>query len=265
MRIYLMTDLEGVSGVMNFHDWCTPDSRYYEVAKKLLTHEVNAAVRGFIEGGATEIVVADGHGAGAIDVRLLDSRVELERGWPHGYPFGVNNTYDCMAWVGQHARAGAEYAHLAHTGGFDILDFKVNQKSMGEFGLLAACAGCVGVRSIFGSGDLAFTKEALDLVPGVVTVSVKRGLTPGAGDELSGEDYSRRNEAATHIPPARARALIEDAAQRAARRAKSEDFGLVKIAPPFERLVSWRKTDDSPARSTTASHPDNLVELLNML
>lgn len=265
MRIYLMTDLEGVSGVMNFHDWCTPESRYYEVAKELLTLDVNAAVRGFIEGGATEIVVADGHGAGAIDIRLLDSRVELERGWPHGYPFGVSDSYDCIAWVGQHARAGAEYAHLAHTGGFDILDFKVNGKSLGEFGLLAACAGCVGVRAIFGSGDLAFTKEAQDLVPGIETICVKRGLTAGTGDELSGADYSRRNESAIHIPPARARDLIEDAAQRAARRAKDADFGLVKITPPFERVVSWRKTDDAPARSTTASHPDDFVELLNML
>ena len=55
MRIYLVTDLEGVCGVMNFRDWCTPESRYYEEAKRLLTAEVNAAVEGFLAGGAAEV------------------------------------------------------------------------------------------------------------------------------------------------------------------------------------------------------------------
>ena len=160
MRIYIMTDLEGVSGVMNYRDWCAADGRYYEVAKELLTNEVNAAVSGFFEGGAMEIVVADGHGAGAIDIRLLDPHVELSRGWPDGYPYGLNESYDFIAWVGQHAKSGSEYAHLPHTGGFDIADFRVNGRSLGEFGLLALCAGSLGVRSIFGSGDMAFAKES---------------------------------------------------------------------------------------------------------
>jgi D-aminopeptidase len=37
MRIYLMTDLEGVAGVLNFVEWCMPESRYYEQAKERLT------------------------------------------------------------------------------------------------------------------------------------------------------------------------------------------------------------------------------------
>lgn len=265
MRIYIMTDLEGVSGVMNFHDWCLRDSRFYDISKELLTGEVNAAIDGFFEGGATEIVVADGHGPGAIDIRSLDPRVELSRGWPGGYPYGVDGPYDCIAWVGQHAKSGTEFAHLAHTGGFDILDFSVNGKSLGEFGLLATCASTFGVRAIFGSGDLAFTKEAQDLVPGIETVCVKRGTRAGTGDELSGADYSRRNEAAIHIPPARARALIREGAAKAAQRALREDFGVIPITPPFERIVSWRVTDTKPARVAKASHPTSFVELLRML
>ena len=75
MRVYVMTDLEGVAGVQNFNDWCLPESRYYDLAKELLTREVNAAVEGFIVGGATHTRVADGHGAGAINLLLLDPRV----------------------------------------------------------------------------------------------------------------------------------------------------------------------------------------------
>ena len=51
MNIYIMTDLEGVAGVLDYDNWCTPESRYYETAKELLTLEVNAAIEGFFEGG----------------------------------------------------------------------------------------------------------------------------------------------------------------------------------------------------------------------
>lgn len=37
MKIYIMTDLEGVAGVLDFENWCEPSSRYYEAAKELLT------------------------------------------------------------------------------------------------------------------------------------------------------------------------------------------------------------------------------------
>lgn len=66
MKIYVMTDMEGVCGVVNHDDWVTPQGRYYAEGKRLLTMEVNAAIDGFAAAGATEIVVADGHGYGGI-------------------------------------------------------------------------------------------------------------------------------------------------------------------------------------------------------
>lgn len=39
MRIYIMTDLEGVCGIVGFLDWCYRDSRYYNKAKEFLTLE----------------------------------------------------------------------------------------------------------------------------------------------------------------------------------------------------------------------------------
>ena len=115
MKIYLMTDLEGVAGVLDFENWCEPSSRYYETAKEFLTLEANAAASGFFDAGAAEVVVVDGHGWGGIDPRLIDSRVELMRGWPEGWPQGLDDSYDAIAWVGQHAKAGTAYAHIAHT------------------------------------------------------------------------------------------------------------------------------------------------------
>ena len=181
MRIYLMTDLEGVAGVVNHDDWCMATSRYYEMAKELLTREVNAAVEGFFAGGATEIVVADGHGAGGINPLLLDPRVEYMRGWPEGWPLLLDKSYDAVAWVGQHAKAGTPYAHIAHTQWFNYLDLSINGVSIGEFGQFAMCASELGIPAVFLSGDRAATLEARALFPDIETAEVKRGTTPGTG------------------------------------------------------------------------------------
>ena len=56
MKIYIMTDLECVAGVLNFQEWTGPGKPYYELARKFLTMEINAAVDGLFEGGATILV-----------------------------------------------------------------------------------------------------------------------------------------------------------------------------------------------------------------
>ena len=78
ISVYIMTDMEGVAGVLDFEQWTSPESRYYDLGKEFLTLEVNAAIEGFARGGATEFLVADGHGHGAINPKLLDPR----RSWP---------------------------------------------------------------------------------------------------------------------------------------------------------------------------------------
>ncbi|MFH1007197.1 MAG: M55 family metallopeptidase [Candidatus Latescibacterota bacterium] len=263
MKLYLMTDLEGVAGVMYFEEWCSPGARYYELAKEFLTMEVNAAVEGFFQGGVTEIMVADGHGPGAISPKLLDPRVELMRGWPMGWPVLLDDSYDAVAWVGQHAKAGTEYAHLAHTQSFNYLDLSVNGISIGEFGQFAMCANELGVRAIFGAGDEAFTREAAALVPGIETVSVKRGTTPGKGDEMTTDPYRQRNTAAIHLHPDAACKRIREGSNRAIQRAIKEDFGRIEMAAPFERVCRFRATADQPSTIARESHPTSFIALMN--
>lgn len=74
MKIAIMTDLEGVAGVITYQGWANGDSRYFGQSRTLLAMEVNAAVDGFFSAGATEIVVIDGHGGngyGGVDFCLL--------------------------------------------------------------------------------------------------------------------------------------------------------------------------------------------------
>ena len=264
MRIYVMTDLEGVAGVINFEDWCTPKSRYYETAKMLLTEEVNAAVDGFFTAGATAITVADGHGHGAINPVLLDPRVELLRGWPAGWPLLLDSSYDAVSFVGQHAKAGTEYAHLAHTQGFSYLDLSVNGASIGELGQFAMCASELGVPVIFCSGDQALCHEARELLPCVETVAVKRGTTQGRGDELDSEAYACRNTSAIHLHPTRARAAIREVAERAVDRARAERLGVLDLVSPFERVATFRQGATMPRTIAREVHPASVSALMNM-
>ncbi|MEW6357390.1 MAG: M55 family metallopeptidase [Planctomycetota bacterium] len=263
-RIYIMTDLEGVAGVLNFDDWCQPGSPYYDLAKEFLTNEVNAAVDGFVQGGAKEIVVADGHGHGAINPDLLDPRADLMRGWSRGYPFGLDETWDAAAWIGQHAKSRTEFAHIAHTGSMAVLDMSVNGVSVGEFGGLAMCASQLGIRVILAAGDLAFTKEAEALTPGVETVAVKRGTSPGRGDDLDAEAYRKKNAPAIHKQPKRACEMIREGAVRAMARARQEDFGIIPLKPPYKRVAVFRQTADQPRTYAIETHPNDVIALKAM-
>ena len=120
MKVYLMTDLEGVSGVWQWEerkDESPENWDYRQRARRLLTGEVNAAVAGFFDGDATEVIVNDGHGAGyTIDVELLDDRVTVIHGRqrPFWLPM-LDGTCQATALVGAHAKAGTPHANLCHS------------------------------------------------------------------------------------------------------------------------------------------------------
>ena len=266
MKLYVMTDMEGVAGVLDSENWCHHSSKHYDLAIELLTREVNAAVEGFIEGGATEIMVVDGHGPGGINPAILDPRVQLMRWWPTGWPLLLDSSYDAVAWVGQHAKACARYSHLAHTQSMWTIDLSINSLSIGEFGQLALCASELGVRSIFGSGDEAFTKEAQALVPGIETVCVKWGTSPGTGEELSFTEYRRSKAPGIHLSVVKARELIREGACRAVKRAMNEDFGIIADLPkpPYRLDLKVRPGDDSPAATLYATHPSSIAGVLSV-
>ena len=225
---------------------------------------MNAAVEGFFGGGATSILVADGHGAGAVDIADLDPRVEFMRGWPDGWPLGLEEGgYDYLAFVGQHAKARTPFSNMTHTQGYGYLELSVNGTAIGEFGQLSMCASQLGVRTIFAAGERALTEEAAALVEGIETVEVKRGTKPGRGDECSEEEYRLRNSSAIHLHPQRARQLIREGAERAIRRAGEENFGLIPLKPPFVRTYVQRHSVERPSPRYHISDPvDDFCELI---
>jgi D-amino peptidase len=63
VKVFVITDMEGVSGIVKPEQTGAGEA-LYEEGRKLYTQDINAAVRGAKAAGATEIVVMDCHGAG---------------------------------------------------------------------------------------------------------------------------------------------------------------------------------------------------------
>ena len=268
MRMYILTDMEGVAGVMNVDDWLVPGGRRHEAGKRLLTLEVNAAVAAFADSGFSHILVNDSHGLGGVDGDRLDERALLLRGWQlrrgRTWPAGLDASYDAMAVVGQHAKAGTPAGHIPHTQWWDHLDFCVNGVSMGEYGQFAMVGGEHKVPVIFASGDKALCAEVHALTPWVVTAPVKTGTCQDAGDELSAEQYEHSHEGATHLRPGKARRLIQRQAHLAAR-AFSQDrsaFKPLTFDPPIRMTCTLRPHGDKPARRYDVEHPSSVSAAL---
>lgn len=262
MRIYIMTDQEGVAGVVNAADYGSPAGRYYEVARELTTLEVNAAIEGAMEAGAEEFLVVDGHGHGSIDVRLLHRKARLLTGRPMGYPFGCDRSFHAAFSIGQHAKSNADGGHLSHTGSFAVEDLRINGKSVGEMGCNFLFAAYFGVPTVLLTGDQAACEEARDLVPNIETVAVKEGWKRGSASGLTGEQNEKFNGAAVHLQPETARELIRAAAKRAVSR-----IGEIKpfwLEPPYELVSVLRpETPGGPMRVAVCRSND-LLELLRM-
>lgn len=272
MRIFLMTDMEGVAGVYNSADYCRENGKYYQQSRRLLTEEVNAAVRGFFNAGATYVRVQIGHNCDSIDLELLDERATLVNGhhlpiWPWGMD---TDKFDALAFVGQHAKAGASFAHIAHTGNKGTLDQRVNGLSIGEYGSLALCAMELGVPTIFAAGDEALCLEAEALTPGVVTVAGKRGITADNGRtyNMTRKEYDWENLGAEHKHPAVVRKLIEEAAEKALNKLKAapESFRYPDLAKPYYLVREYRAgsyPDETSPGFAVECTADSFIDCMN--
>lgn len=263
MKIYMMTDLEGVAGVTDFEDRKTDTHDNHEKRmqmQRLLTEEVNAAIDGLFEAGATQVIVNDGHGGGyTINFEQLDPRAQIIHG--HERPFWLpllDKTCDATILVGAHAKAESPPATNYHTMSRAIKDWSINGVSFGEMGLQALIAGHFGVPMIFVSGEAYACKEISDLIPGIVTVAVKRGL-------------SRRS--AVSWAPQKAREMIRTGALQSLQ--QRDRIRPLQFDPPLifrdERYDdTWTKPSDNPDirivdPKTREIEADDIMDLLNRI
>jgi len=205
VKIYIITDLEGIAGVARW-DQTGADQPGYAQATRLMTEELRACVAG-IQSAApgAEIWVWDAHGPGSIDVeRFPRGALLLNRGGIEP-PYYMDGSFDAVFFLGQHARAGTPRANLCHTySSHTVASYRINGLELGEFGCRAALAGSFGIPTVFVSGDDAMAAEARALIPGIYVAQVKRGLGPQLALHMAPEDArdlvrQRAAEATAHI------------------------------------------------------------------
>jgi len=187
-KVFMVTDMEGVDGIFNRELQCEPwKSPRWEESRKLLTGEVNAAVEGLFEGGATDVVVLDGHDSSTtLSVLDIDPRARLLEGTPLPPTFGLDASFSALIFIGQHAMAGAEKGVLSHTeSSRDIQNLWVNNRLTGEIGIVAMLAGYFDVPTIMLSGDTAACQELSGLIPEAECAEVKSGVSRTAALMLS--------------------------------------------------------------------------------
>lgn len=186
--VFVITDAEGVAGVCR-QDQTDPKN---QEMRQLLTGEINAAVQGFIDGGATEVIVWDGHdGSQTLSALTIDPRAKLVMG-ALGSTMLLERKYSAVAFVGQHARANSPHGVMAHSySSLGIQNMLMNGKPVGEIETRTALAGWFGVPVIFLSGDQAAAEQLKEIVPGAETAVVKEGLANYACISLPAEAARR--------------------------------------------------------------------------
>lgn len=189
MKILILTDLEGVAGVVSFEEQAAANGKYYEAAKRLLTAEVNAAVDGMLQENVKDIVVIDGHGAGGICYEELHASARLFHGRPWAWDLFINEIardFDATVMIGQHSMAGTERGTLNHTQSSATVEYyKLNGRPIGEIAQWALAMGALGIPLIFLSGDDCACLEAEELLPDLTTAAVKTGLSRTSAISLS--------------------------------------------------------------------------------
>lgn len=175
MKIYIITDIEGISGIDCLEMIQPGDSQYKHAINRLMA-DTNAAIDGAFAGGATHVTVLDGHGGGNnFDLSLLDKRAEVDR--LENGKWKLDESYCGIFAVGAHAMAGTLNGFLDHTqSSKQWFNYYINGKKSGELAQWAAKGAHFGVPMIMVSSDEAGCAEAKQFFEQVECAVVKSGI-----------------------------------------------------------------------------------------
>ena len=228
MKILVSADMEGISGVTNW-DQVLPGNADYPRFCRIMTAEVNAAVEGAFEGGATEVLVVDGHNAGYnILIEELDGRACLHSGTsaPFSVVQGIQaGDFSGVIFIGHHARSGTGEAVLAHTWSGSVINVWLNDILVGECGLLAAVCGAFGAPVLMITGDQNAIIQAKDLLSTLETVIVKQSTS-----------YS----SAECLHPVKAQKMIRESARRAVTGIKEKKTQPFTVNGPVKVIIQFK-------------------------
>ena len=187
MRVFISADIEGVAGVA--HLPTTGPGRFeWDLGRKWMTEEVLAAIEGAVAAGATEFVVADGHGtAHNLLLDRLPHNSRVVRSWPR--PLlqmqGIESgPFAAAVFIGHHSQSLSTNGLLAHTFTGAFRDIRLNGVSQSETSLNALLASHFKVPVVFTSGDDDYIAHCLQVLPPLETVITKRCVSFTSAESL---------------------------------------------------------------------------------
>ncbi|MFC1724392.1 M55 family metallopeptidase [candidate division KSB1 bacterium] len=227
LKVFISADIEGITSVVN-HEQSSERGRDYNYFRRIMTAEVNSAIEGALEAGATDILVADSHGLDGINLIVddLNPAARLIRSWPRPLMMmeGIDETFDAVILIGYHAGEQIPGAVLAHTmHGGKIFDLKLNGKSVNEAVFSAATAGHFNVPVVLISGDDAVMEQTKEFIPDFEQAIVKRAIG----------FYSANN-----LHPQKAKDLIKNKTVRALKNLKK--FKPFKLEYPVKMEITFK-------------------------
>jgi D-amino peptidase len=230
VRIAISVDMEGISGTVSFKQ-IVAGGLEFERAQRLATDDVNAAIAGAREVGATGFVVYDTHWLDEINLVIdeLDGDAEYVGGQPLLLWEELGAGYDAAFLIGYHARSG-QPAIMSHVYSDLICDVRLNGKPAGEGVFAAALAGYYNIPTVLVSGDDYVCADMRDWCPVIETAQTKVSITR----------YATRC-----LPLKEARANIKEAARQAV--AGLAGHKPLEVQPPVTLEVRWR--NNQTARS----------------
>jgi D-amino peptidase len=232
MKVYISADIEGATGLVAWAQCGRPDGKHYdyEFARRMMTHDVNAAIRGARSGGATEIVVRDAHGSMKnLLIDSLEPGIQLISG-SGGMTDGLDESFQVVFLVGYHAMAGAKYGVMAHTLTGGVHSLSLNGHSCGEIALAAAFAGEQNIPVALVTSDDQGCFEARAAIPDLEIAVTKYGMGRYQGRLLHPNETSK---------------LIEQAAERA----MSSPAAPFKLESPVQIDLAFNRSEDADACS----------------
>lgn len=229
MKIFISSDMEGTAGVVDW-DQCVVGGSQYPYYTGLLTGEINAAIEGAAQAGATGFLVNDAHSKMA---NLKPDALAGQAGYLSGrykpmYMMqGLDESFDAIFLVSYHGSMGSRGSVLSHTYfPTAFAEVTVNGVVAGEAGINALVAAAYRVPIVLVTGDGTTAEETGRFCPGIRAAVVKRSVSRFAAESLH---------------PAAARDLI-----RAEARAAVEALGEARppdIAVPVTLGISFRSSD----------------------
>ena len=220
--------MEGVAGIADWQQ-VSPGPEF-ELGRRLLQEEVNAAIDGAVEAGAQSFLVNDSHGAMR---NLAPDQLHGEAEYCSGQhkPLymmeGLDAGFDAIFFVGYHGAVDGAASVLSHTyNPAAIQGVTLNGYLVGESGINALVASHYQVPVALISGDQHTAAQAKPLLPGAEMAVVKHSVT---------------RLAARSLHPTIARRLIHDGAIKALSRLR--EIPPPNLSAPYRLAVQLRNAD----------------------